>query len=578
MVGQLQLLWVRLSARQRASIAVVTAAIIAGIYGLVFWHTERDFAPLFENLAAEEAGHIVASLKEAGVDVRLAEGGTRVLVPSAQVAEQRLALAAQGLPQTGRIGFEIFDQTNFGATDFTEQVNYQRAMEGELERSLMTIHEIERARVHITFAKNSVFLENQQPAKGSVMVKLKQGMTLQPRQVSAVAHLVASAVEGLAPEKVSVVDMRGNLLSRPRSARMGDDPEATDDLLQLRRRMEEDLHGKLVSTLNPLLGEGKYRASVAAELDMTSGDESAEIFDPDQSVMASTQKQEDVSSTARSGGVPGTASNLPRAAASVRPSGGGVVRRSETVSFQTSRTVRHRKLPQGMLKRVSVAILLDQRLRWEGTGAEARRVLEAPDEQMLNSIRELATGAIGLSEERGDQLVVESLPFEQTMLEPPPSAESTEAPVSATPGLVLPEFLSFLPQDLPPWALPAVAGGLLLLLLLAGFLLWKRSRKIVRARLVTQPELAGGQVPGLPSTAAVQIPTAPEEGEDIESFVQRQQEMMREKESAAIASLKQTKLARTQTDVLTHHLVDTVATDPNGAAQVLRSWLTEDRQ
>ena len=318
MFGQLQQLWIGLSPRQRATIAVSAAAVLAAIYGLVHWSTERDFAPLFENLAAEEAGQIVASLKEQGVEVRLAQAGTQILVPSARVAEQRLALAAQGLPQTGRIGFEIFDKTNFGATDFTEQVNYQRAIEGELERSLLTIQEIERARVHITFAKNSVFLENQQPAKGSVMVKLHQGMNLHARQVSAVAHLVASAVEGLTPEQVSIVDMRGNLLSRPRTARAGEEGEPPDALLQFRKRIEDDLHVKLVNTLDPLLGAGRYRASVAADLDMTSGDESSELFDPDQSVMTSTQKQEDVSSSTRPAGVPGTASNLPRGSAAGR--------------------------------------------------------------------------------------------------------------------------------------------------------------------------------------------------------------------------------------------------------------------
>ncbi|MCU0228284.1 MAG: flagellar M-ring protein FliF [Bryobacterales bacterium] len=577
-MNQLLQLWSGLSAKQRASIVLVAAALVAGIYALVQWQKERDFEPLFEQLAAEEAGQIVARLKESGVEVRLADGGTRVLVPSAEVAQQRLSLAAEGLPKTGRIGFEIFDKTNFGATDFTEQVNYQRAVEGELERSLLTIQQIELARVHITFAKNSVFLENQQPAKGSVMVRLKQGATLEPRQVAAVTHLVASAVEGLLPEQVSIVDMRGNLLTRPRGQRTADGVEAPDDLLQVRKRMEQDLYSKLAETLDPLLGEGRYRASVAAELDMTSGDESAELFDPDQSVMTSTQKQEDVSSSARSGGVPGTASNLPRGAAASRTTGGGVVRRSETVAFQTSRTVRHRKLPQGMLKRVSVSILLDHRLRWEGTGAEANRILEPPDEQTINSIRELVTGAIGLSEERGDQLVVESLPFEHTLNAPPPEAPTTAAPVEA-PGFQLPAFLSFLPRDLPPWALPAAAGAVLLVLLLLGALVWRMRRKKHRMRMQAQPELPPGANAALPDGAdPIQIPTAPEDGEDIESFVQRQQDMLRKRESAAIASLKQTKLARTQTEVLTHHLIDTVAEDPNGAAQVLRSWLTEDRQ
>ncbi len=577
-MNQLQQLWARLSARQRASIAVVTAVLVASIYGLVHWQKERDFAPLFDQLAAEEAGQIVARLKEAGVEVRLADGGTRVLVPSAQVAEQRLNLASEGLPKTGRIGFEIFDKTNFGATDFTEQVNYQRAVEGELERSLLTIQEIEHARVHITFAKNSVFLENQQPAKGSVMIRLKQGENLEPRQVAAVSHLVASAVEGLTPDQVTIVDMRGNLLTRPRGKLAVDGAEAPDDLLQFRKRMEQDLYSKLVATLDPLLGEGRYRASVSADLDMTSGDESAELFDPDQSVMTSSQKQEDVSSTGRSGGVPGTASNLPRGAVASRTTGGGVVRRSETVAFQTSRTVRHRKLPQGMLKRVSVAILLDQRLRWEGTGSGATRVLEPPDEQTMISIRELVTGAIGLSEERGDQLVVETLPFEQTRNAPPPDAPEPGAQPEST-GLQLPSFLSFLPQDLPPWGIPAAAGTALLLLLLLVGLIWRMRRKRRGVQVQVQKELAAVQSPALAAgSEAIQIPTAPEEGEDIESFVQRQQEMLRKKESAAIATLKQTKMARTQTEVLTHHLVDTVAEDPNGAAQVLRSWLTEDRQ
>lgn len=575
MLGELRQLWTRLSARQRASIIVAVAALLAGLYGLVYWHTERDFTPLFENLAEEEAGQIVARLKESGVEVRLADGGRRVLVPSANVAEQRLALAAQGLPRTGRIGFELFDQTNFGATDFTEQVNYQRAIEGELERSLMTIQEIERARVHITFAKNSVFLENQQPAKGSVMVKLKQGMRLDARQVSAVSHLVASAVEGLTPEEVSVVDMRGNLLSRPKDRRGtdGDGPPGT--LLEFRKRIEDDLQAKLVATLDPLLGPGRYRASVMAELDMTSGDESSELFDPDQSVMASTQKQEDVSTSARGSGVPGTTSNLPRGPSAARAAGGGVVRRSETVAFQTSRTVRHRKLPQGILKRVSVAILLDQQVRWEGTGPGAQRVLEAPSQQTLDAIRELVTGAVGLTEERGDQLVVESLPFEQTLREPPPEVPG-EAPPGGQPDTQ--DLLRYLGEDVPLWVKIAVPAGLIFGVAILALLLARR-RRARRIRLAAQAELRGGSIhslaEGIDGGDSLE---AGESGQDLQSLVQRQQELMKEKESAAMASLKQTKMAKTQMEVLTQHLVDTIDADPNGSAQIVRSWLTEERR
>jgi flagellar M-ring protein FliF len=590
MPSQILQLWNGLSARQRATIVLSAAAVLAGLYGLVQWRTERDFVPLFENLAAEEAGQIVANLKESGVSVRLAGDGRRVLVPSAQVDEQRLALAAQGLPQTGRIGFEIFDKSNFGATDFTEQVNYQRAIEGELERSLLTIQEIERARVHITFAKNSVFLENQQPAKGSVMLKLRAGQQLQSRQVSAVAHLVASAVEGLMPDQVSIVDMRGNLLSRPRASNAMEDGEPPDGMLQYRRRIEEDLQLKLIGTLDPLLGEGRYRVSVAADLDLSSGDESAELFDPDQSVMASTQKSEDISNTARAGGIPGAASNLPGGSGATRNAGAGVVRRSESVAFQTSRTVRHRKLPQGMLRRVSVAVLLDQRLRWEGSGDGAQRVLEAPEPATLDKVRELVTGAIGLSEERGDQLVVESMPFEQTLNAPPPP-DPTAVPEAPSTEFQLPAFLSFLPQGVPLWVWGAVAGGVLLLLMLAVFLLLRRRRAKIRARLAGQQELAAASAnPQLSGQAGVgaagQIATpqqmaalsaTPEPGEDIDTFIQRQQQMLREKESAAIASLKQTSSARNEVEALKQHLAEAVREDANGAAQILRTWLTAER-
>lgn len=566
-------LWTNLTAKQRLSVAVAAAGLIAAIYAFVHWQTERDFQPLFTNLNPEEAGHIVARLKEAGIPVRLNDAGTQILVPSAQVAEQRLSLAAQGLPQSGRIGFEIFDQTNFGATDFTEHVNYKRAIEGELERSLRTIDGIEQARVHVTLAKNSVFLENREPAKGSVMVKLRPGATIDPRQSAAIAHLVASAVEGLKPDQVSIIDMQGNLLSRPRREERASGDEPPEAILQYRRRVEDDLQSKLSATLDPLLGTGRYRGSVSVDLDMTSGQESAELFDPENSVMTSTQKQEDVSTSARSGGVPGTASNLPRGSGSARTAPGGVVRRSESVQFQTSRTVRNTVVPQGVLKRVSVAVLVDQKLHWEGEGPSARRVLEPPSEDTLNSIRELVSGALGLQEERGDQLVVESLPFDATLSEPPPNSPS--APTPANPGIPLPEWLRFLPEGVPLWAYGAAAGSIVLLFAMA-FFLWRRKR---RAKVSMAPSAPA--IPAAAGQATSHPPVLPEgtdaSGSNLESFIQEQQERLKLKEHAALASLKGVQ-PRAESAALTAHLVETVNRDPAGAAQVLRSWLTEDRR
>src|SRR5205085_2316900 len=262
--------------------------------GLIRWQRESDFRPLFGGLSPEDAAGIVQKLKEGGVDYRLPEQGGTVLVPSGRLAELRLSLAAAGLPKTGRIGFELFDKTNLGATEFTEHVNYRRALEGELERSVMSLAEVEHARVHLTFPKDSVFLDAQQPAKASVLVKTRPGARISQQNVVAIDHLVASAVEGLSPDAVSVLDMNGNLLGRPRAAGMLDGAEASEAGLDYRHKIENDLLAKINSTLEPLLGANKFRAGVSVECDFTGAEQSEEIFDPAKSVMVSSQRTEDI--------------------------------------------------------------------------------------------------------------------------------------------------------------------------------------------------------------------------------------------------------------------------------------------
>lgn len=203
-----------LTLRQKIAIAATAVLVAGGLAGLGRWRQESDFRPLFTSLAPEDAAGIVRKLKEAGVEYRIADNGGTVLAPSGKIAELRLTLAAAGMPRSGRIGFELFDKTSFGASEFTEHVNYRRALEGELERSVMSLAEVEQARVHLTFPKESVFLENRQPAKASVMLRLRAGVRLSPENVVAISHLVASAVDRLAPEDVSVLDTRGNLLTR----------------------------------------------------------------------------------------------------------------------------------------------------------------------------------------------------------------------------------------------------------------------------------------------------------------------------------------------------------------------------
>src|SRR5258708_2141094 len=185
-MDQLRRLWDKLSWPQRIWMIVAALAVGGGLAGLSRWNDERDFKPLFSNLAADDAGALIAKLKEGGLDYRLGDNGATVLVSSARVAEARLAMAAQGLPKSGRIGYELFDKANFGASDFAEQVNYHRAIEGELERSIMSIREVEQARVHVTMAKDSIYTESREPAKACILVKLRAVAHLSPQNVAAI--------------------------------------------------------------------------------------------------------------------------------------------------------------------------------------------------------------------------------------------------------------------------------------------------------------------------------------------------------------------------------------------------------
>ncbi|HVO43735.1 MAG TPA: flagellar basal-body MS-ring/collar protein FliF, partial [Aggregatilineales bacterium] len=402
-----------LAPRQILTILIAALAVAGGVTWFSRWQRENGLRPLYTNLSPEDASAIVQKLHEGGIDYKVADNGTALLVPEDRVPELRLEMAGSGLPKTGRIGFEIFDKTNFGITDFAEHVNYRRALEGELERSIMAISEVQQARVHVTLPKDSVFTEAQEPAKASVLVGLRPGTRLSMPNVNAITNLVSSAVEGLTPEAISVVDMNGNLLSRARRDGLIDGVQPSEAALDYKQALEHDLVVKISNTLEPLLGADKFRTGVSADIDMTSGEQSEETYDPSKSVMLSSQKTEDVSTVSRAAPtIPGTASNLPTLqpappapataqttpaapapanaangtgqtaqaqapAASPRVGGNtsGSNRRSESITYQSSRVTKHMKLPQGTVKRLSIAVLVDQGFKWEGQGAQMHRVV-----------------------------------------------------------------------------------------------------------------------------------------------------------------------------------------------------------
>src|ERR1700733_8468860 len=214
-MNQLAKIWTSLTRAQQVSLILVPIAVCAAVFGLFRWKHESDFRVAFSALAPEDAGAVTQKIREAGIEYRLDETGSTVLVPSGHLADARLAVAGAGLPKSGRIGFELFDRANLGASDFAEQVNYRRALEGELERTVATLSEVDQARIHVTFAKESVFLDTRQPSKATVVLRLKRNAQLPQPSVIAIANLIASAVDGLSPEGVAIIDSNGRLLSRP---------------------------------------------------------------------------------------------------------------------------------------------------------------------------------------------------------------------------------------------------------------------------------------------------------------------------------------------------------------------------
>ena len=556
-----------LSLRQKIMVAIVALAMVAGIYSLVHLQKEAGFKPLFTGLAPEDASGVIQKLKEAGVEYRLADGGA-VLAPESRIPELRLTMAGAGLPKTGRIGFELFDKTNLGATEFTEHVNYRRALEGELERSVMSLAEVEQARVHLTFPKDSVFLDAQQPAKASVLVKIRPGMRLAPQNVQAIDNLLASAVEGLSPDAVAVLDMNGNLLGRPKSTGSPDAGEPSEAVLDFRHKVEADLLAKINSTLEPLLGAEKFRAGVSVDCDFTGGEESAEVFDPARSVMLTSQRTEDSAGSSASSGVPGTQSTLPRPTSRPASGSGRTSRVTENITYQTTRTVRKTRLPAGTIRKISLSVLVDQDLTWHPNGNTFERVLQPPTPEKLKVIHDLVAGAIGFSEERGDQLVIETLPFESTLsIEPPPAPGPPADRPQAKPGFSI-------TWDRKTILLAAgAAAGVIAISAIAGIFLRRRKKKAKASLPTALP--AGAE--GTSEQPAIEGGSGSLEDQIKARLAERDAEQ-KKAEAQALSALKLAPVITKTAEVLAKHLRERITKEPEVSAQVLRTWIREDEE
>lgn len=402
---------------QLASLGGVLLAVMGVVLGSAYLLNQPEYTLLYTDLDATSATSVVERLKAADVPYELIDGGRSIRVASDRADEMRLTLASEGVPESGRIGFEVFDRTQFGTTEFLEQVNFRRALEGELARTIATIGDVASARVHIALAKKSIFAGQTEEAKASVVLKLKSGRALSEATVRGIAGLIAGSVESLRPEQVTIVDTAGRSLLRTSDGTAATAMAAAERESQVAREME----AQLVGLLETIVGPGRARVSVAAQVSTASQEETQESYDPETVVRSRQMSSEPVAGAKNTGGVAGTRANLPEAGTApangaAAPAGATAnpnARVQETTNYEVGKRVVRRIEPSGQVSRLSVAVLVDNMPTTETDANGATTTSSKPREaEELERINRLVAAAIGLDTERGDRLTVENIAFD----------------------------------------------------------------------------------------------------------------------------------------------------------------------
>ena len=400
---------------QRVGFLLTTATLIAVLAAGYMWSQTPDYRVLYGNLSDRDGGAVIAALQQMNIPYKFADGGA-LSVPAGQVHEVRLRLAGQGLPKGGNVGFELMESQKFGTSQFAEQLNYQRGLEGELARSIQALSAVQSARVHLALSKPSAFLREQSKPSASVVLGLFPGRTLDAAQVSAVVHLISNSVPDLQVKNVSIVDQHGNLLSEERSDQARNTLDPTQ--IKYRHELEQSYISRIEAILTPLTGAQNVRAQVTADLDFTQSEHAEEIYKPNQSADAAVRSKQTSESNngggAAAGGVPGALSNQPPAqptapitggaapAAGASAAAGGNMRKDATVNYEVDRTIRHTRQELGRVKRLAVAVVVNHRSRTDGKGKVTQSPLsEADIVKLSNLVKEV----MGYDKERGDTAI-----------------------------------------------------------------------------------------------------------------------------------------------------------------------------
>ncbi|MDR2208705.1 MAG: flagellar M-ring protein FliF [Azoarcus sp.] len=412
-----------LNQRQRIAAAVVLALVISLIVGIALWSRPSNQAVLFTNFEDQDGGEIINALQQQNVPFSISSDGRSILVPANIVYETRLRLAAAGFPKGGQVGFELMDTQKLGVSQFNEQVAYQRALEGELARTVQSIASVTAARVHLAIPKQTSFLRDDQKPTASVMVQLRPGRTLNDNQVAGIVHLVSSSVPKMNDSAVSIVDQNGNLLT-------GEDLMKRSELdpTQLRyiEEVETGLIRRVENILTPMYGKNNFRAQVTADVDFNKVEQTAETFRPNpapEQAIRSQQTNEQQGSDEGPQGVPGALTNQPPVPATapitippVPPQGSEkktlTSSRSAVINYELDRTIQHVKQSLGQIKRLSVAVVINHQsvqlpLQSPAGAAQPTQVSEDEIARITNLVRD----AVGYNAERGDTISVVTSPF-----------------------------------------------------------------------------------------------------------------------------------------------------------------------
>ena len=522
--------------RQLGVMVGIAASVALGV-AVVLWSQTPNYSVLFANLAAKDVTEVIDALQKNNIDFKVDQATGAVMVSSAEMQNARLKLAGEGLPRSDSFGFELLQQeSGFGTSRLVEEARYQRAMEGELSRTIASLSNVETARVHIASPKQSVFVRKRKHPSASVVVKLFAGRSLEKGQVDAIVHLVASSVPELDPTRVTLVDHKGSLLNGQNDSRL---MSLTSSQFEYTRNLEQHYKERIEDLLRPILGGDNIRAEVTADIDFTVTEQTHERFNPDQPALRSEQINERVSQLDATQGVPGALSNQQPAAGQapeVAGAGAGAAQepinssKQATRNYEVDRTLSHTQLESGVLRRLSVAVVVNDRVTADEGGATTHT---PRTQEEIERISSLVKDAIGFTLERGDSVRIIN------------SAFHVPAPPEPLPELAMWEEPWF-------WDVVRQAGGVILVLVLVFVVILPTMKKLMTPIVVKHELPEGAPGTGEASAAAPGQPALAAAGEPVSLAGPREYEQTLDAAKGMIQE------------------------DPKRVAQVVKKWIAED--